>query len=166
MKKIIFFILFLLSQIYLFSETTDYRSLQIDGCTATGYTNILSFEWISDDTVKVQKSGGISTGNDKFCSYALSGVTVNKNDTGWTISGGDDIWMIPFEGNLVATQCTEQVDLDCKCCGGTGNCHAEDELIDDGSLILYCSQSSCTGSCPTVIIILPPLDEIRAVWFL
>lgn len=132
----------------LLSQPVQYTSKEMNGCTPTGYTNVITLLWINSDTVQVSKSQRISTGNDSTCSYDLAGLDYTENGNTITFQCEEDIWVIPFEGDLYLSKCVDFGNFSLTCdCEGEGSCDILVNFDDNGDLHATCDHSPCTECC-------------------
>ena len=97
MKKIVFLFILLFTTTSLFSQPVQYASLEMVDGSPTGYTNILTLEWIHPDTVEISYSQRISTGGDEAVSYDLAGLDYNIVGNKITFECEENTWIIPFD---------------------------------------------------------------------
>lgn len=163
MKKTLLLIT-LLYATYLVAQPVQYASKEINGCNPTGYTNILTLEWLTSDTVRVSKSQRLSTGGDIVCSYDLAGLDTSKTESSITFLCEDNIWVIPFEGNLNPTICQNFPGYTLCCtCEGLGECKIDVTIIDN-VLHTSCNDGQCTACCKPDVTPLP--NSPKSVLFL
>ena len=146
MKKVLFIIsliVMMLTQRVFCGDTKDYTCLQVEDCVCTGYTTVLTVEWITEDTIKITRNERESEAGDSVYLYNLTPNPMIIDGNEGTIECGQNTWFVPFDPGYVFYDCSGEFLFVCDCEEGD----EFDCIVLETEELIKCKDITCPGCC-------------------